>query len=189
MADLVEVIVGIVGRPHGVRGEVSVEPRTDEPERRFAPGCVLHAEGTTRRFTVAASRRHGGRLLVSFDEIRDRTAAESARGLALAIDVPPGEGPAAAEEYYDRQLIGLRVLTHDGTMAGRVSAVLHMVAQDLLVIEGVNGERLVPFVSQLVPQVDLAGGSLTLADVPGLLVDEESDVAAPDQGVESRSPQ
>ena len=70
MADTVEVVVGVIGRAHGVRGEVAVELRTDEPDRRFAPGQQLRAEDTSRFFTVLSSRNHAGGLLVRFDEVR-----------------------------------------------------------------------------------------------------------------------
>jgi len=177
----VEVIVGVVGRAHGIRGDVSVEPRTDEPERRFAPGSLVRAEGELGSpFTVAGSRWQSGRLLVRLAEVADRTAAEALRGTVLVADVAADERPEDDDEYYDRQLIGLRVLDHTGVEAGRVSEVVHTGAQDLLVVVTTAGEeRLVPFVSALVPHVDLAAGTCTLADVPGLLVDAEADEATP----------
>ena len=69
----IEVVVGVIGRPHGVRGEVTVEPRTDEPDRRFAPGQGLRAEGSSRLFTVASHAHHSGRLLVRFAGLADRS--------------------------------------------------------------------------------------------------------------------
>ena len=89
-----EAIVGVIGRAHGVRGEVAVEPRTDEPERRFAPGQVLREEGGTRLFTVQSVRDHSGRLLVRFAELLDRTDAEAVRGTLLVAEVEPDERPA-----------------------------------------------------------------------------------------------
>ena len=75
----VEVVVGVVGRAHGIRGDVAIAVRTDEPERRFVPGARLRVEGSTRVLTVESVRDHSGRLLVCFEELPDRTAAESAR--------------------------------------------------------------------------------------------------------------
>ena len=174
MADSVEVVVGVVGRAHGLRGEVAVELRTDEPDRRFAPGRQLRAEDSAQLFTVVAAREHSGRLLVTFDELTDRTSADAVRGARLVVDVASDERPAAAEEFYDRQLIGLRVRSGDAADAGRVTAVLHMPLQDVLEIDGANGRHLVPFVAALVPQVKLDEGWLRIADVPGLLDDRET---------------
>jgi 16S rRNA processing protein RimM len=174
MADTVEVVVGVVGRAHGLRGEVAVELRTDEPDRRFAPGLRLRAEDSVRLFTVVAAREHSGRLLVTFDELTDRTSADAVRGTRLVVDVASDERPAAAEEFYDRQLIGLGVRSGDGADAGRVTAVLHMPLQDVLEIDGANGRHLVPFVAALVPEVRLDEGWLRIAAVPGLLDDPET---------------
>lgn len=168
----VEVIVGRLGRAHGIRGEVAVEPRTDEPDRRFAAGAELREEGGPRVFTVVASRWHAERLLVRFAELVDRTAAEAARGIVLVTDAPADERPADDDEFYDRQLVGLSVLSADGTPAGTVRGVLHL-AQDLLEVQTDTGVRLVPFVEALVPEVDLAAGHVRLADVAGLLDDPD----------------
>ena len=178
-----EVAVGRIGRPHGIRGEVSVELWTDDPDRRFADGAQLRvrrpAGGPPPQqptLTVAATRWHQDRLLVRFDELPDRTAAEAARGLDLMVTVSPDERPADPEEFYDHQLIGLAVATTEGTAVGVVAEVMHSGAQDLLVVrrEG-RDDALVPFVSALVPEVDLDAGRLLVADRPGLLEPLEED--------------
>jgi 16S rRNA processing protein RimM len=169
----IEIVVGVIERPHGVRGEVAVELRTDEPERRFAPGQVLRDEGGNRRFTVRSVRDHSGRLLVRFAELVDRAGAEAVRGTLLVVAVGPDERPTEPGEFYDRQLIGLRATTPDGAEVGRVASVLHLPEQDLLEIETAAGPRLVPFVGVLVPDVDLEAGRLTVADVAGLLDDRD----------------
>ena len=166
-----ETIVGVIGRPHGVRGEVTVEVRTDEPERRFAPGQVLRDEGGTRPFTVQSVRDHSGRLLVRFAEVINRETAEAVRGTLLIAAVEPDERPLEPEEFYDRQLIGLRVRRPDGVVVGTVSSVLHLPTQEVLDVETAGGSRLVPFVTALVPEIDLEAGCLTVADVAGLLDD------------------
>ncbi|HYP44387.1 MAG TPA: ribosome maturation factor RimM [Propionibacteriaceae bacterium] len=173
MAELVEVVVGAVGRAHGLRGEVAIELRTDEPDRRFAQKKVLRAEGDGRLFTVTSARYHSGRLLVTFAELTDRTAAEVARGTRLVVEVPADELPGSDGEFYDRQLVGLRVLDAAGADVGAVSAVVHLPAQDALEVLTDGGPRLVPFVTALVPEVDLGAGHVQLADVPGLLKDAE----------------
>lgn len=174
-----EITVGVIVRAHGVRGEVVVDLRTDEPERRFAPGEVLHPDASDRdrgsgTFTVLRTREHQGRWLVTFAEIPDRNAAEAARGVRLVAQVPVDERPTGDDEFYDRQLIGLSVHA-EGTVepVGRVTAVLHLPAHDVLEIATADGDRLVPFVGELVPTVDLEAGLIVVAPVAGLLDDED----------------
>jgi 16S rRNA processing protein RimM len=181
-----EVVVGRIGRAHGVHGEVSVEPRTDEPRRRFADGAVLGTrtpQGTApqapdrpSRLTVLRTRWHQSRLLVTFAELSDRTAAETVRGLTLVTDVDTAETPDDPEEFYDHQLVGLAVVTTDGAPVGEVTEVLHSAGQDLLTVHTGDGrEVLVPFVAALVPVVDVPGGKLEVADRPGLLTPLDED--------------
>lgn len=172
----VEVVVARIGKPHGIRGEVTVDVRTDEPETRFADGTVLRAEaprgsdGVPANLTVSRSRWHQQRLLLTFDEIGDRTAAESLRGVTLHTTLAAGLRPEDPEEYYDHHLIGLQVIDPDGQTLGEVSAVVHGAAQDLLTVRTPDGrDALVPFVAALVPEVDLDGGTVTVADRPGLV--------------------
>ena len=178
-----EVVVGRIGKPHGIRGELFVEPRSDEPDRRFADGAVLQVHAPAGRkppgfdkLRVASTRWHQGRLLVRFGGIEDRDAAEAVRGLLLSTLVALDEVPEDPEEFYDHQLVGLTVVTTEGAPVGVVADVLHPGAQDLLVVgrEG-REEALVPFVSALVPEVDVAGGRLVVADRPGLLEPLEDD--------------
>lgn len=174
-----EVVVGRIGRPHGVKGEVSVELRSDEPERRFTVGAVLSTRSAVsqaapaerpRTLTVRARRWHHSRLLVTFAELADRDAAEAVRGLLLEVEVDPAESPEDPEEYYDHQLVGLRMVTTGGREVGEVVEVLHSPAQDLLSVRGDEGlEILVPFVARFVPEVDLPGGRILVEDVPGLV--------------------
>ncbi len=182
-----EVVVGRIGKPHGIKGELSVELRTDEPERRFAVGAVLRtqtpqgetAPGADRlgTLTVRATRWHQYRLLVSFEEVSDRNLAEAVRGLLLAVEVDPGESPEDPEEFYDHQLVGLRVLTTTGGEVGELVEVVHGPAQDLLSIRAEDGrEILVPFVARFVPEVDLDGARILVEDVPGLLAPAVDDV-------------
>ena len=172
-----EVVVARIGRPHGVRGEVSVELRTDEPERRFAVGAVLDVRFPTggpagaapSRLTLTASRSHQDRLLLTFEEVGDRTGAEALRGALLVTEVS-GQVPEDPEEFYDHQLVGLGVVTQEGAEAGTVAEVVHTGAQDLLVVRRAGRQdALVPFVAALVPEVDLTAGHVIVADRPGLL--------------------
>jgi 16S rRNA processing protein RimM len=173
--DTVDVVVGRIGKPHGIRGEVTVEVRTDEPDRRFIVGTSLRAERPSgsaapwSELTVLATRWHQTTLLVRFEELPDRTTAEAARGLLLHADVPVDESPEDPEEFYDHQLVGLAAEDVDGRALGEVTSVLHG-AQDLLQIRTPDGrDALVPFVAALVPEVDLPGGRVVVADRPGLV--------------------
>ncbi len=181
--DTVEVVVGRVGKPHGLRGELTVEVRSDEPDRRFAPGTRLAARppaGSANRLTsleVVATRWHQTTLLVRFAEVADRNAAEAARGTLLVAQVPVAETPEDPEEFYDHQLVGLRVDDLAGEHLGEVTGVVHG-AQDLLQVRSVDGrDTLVPFVAALVPEVDVPGGRLVVADRPGLVAPFEDDSA------------
>jgi 16S rRNA processing protein RimM len=164
------VVVGRIGRPHGVRGEVTVEVRTDDPDLRFAPGTVLRTEPADRGpITIAGRRWHREVLLLSIDGVESREAAEELRDTEL--HVPVAELPALEdpEDYYDHQLVGLTARLPDGTDLGTVSAVRHEGA-DLLVVRRVEGgDLLVPFVTAIVPTVDVAGGFLVVDPPEGLL--------------------
>lgn len=186
-----QLVVGRITRPHGVRGEVSVEVRTDEPERRFAVGSVLATDpAEAGPLTVASARWHTGRLLVGFTGITDRNQAEGLRGIWLTLDSAQAGSSDDPDEFHDHELIGLAVVTVSGDPVGRVTDVQHH-GQDLLVIEpvkpatpasarsggrGVPGGRppgpapvLVPFVTAIVPEVDVAAGRLVIDPPPGLL--------------------
>lgn len=184
----IEVVVGRIGKPHGIRGEVTLDVRTDEPERRFAPGTTLRAEapaGADRRpasLTVARARWHQSTLLVTFEELPDRNAAEAARGTVLHATIAHDETPEDPEEFYDHQLVGLDVVDTDGSPLGTVKALVHGSAQDLLTVRTADGrDALVPFVSALVPEVDLAAGRIVVADRPGLVspFPDDADEARP----------
>ena len=173
MSQTLRVVVGRIGRAHGIRGELSIDPRTDEPQRRFAAGSSVVCAGRT--YTIASSRPHQTKWLLKFDEVPDRTAAEALQGKMLEADVDPTEIPD--DGYYDHQLIGLRVVTDDGVESGEVTGVLHLPAHDLLTISTSGGEVMVPFVEELIPEVDLAASTLTVRDRPGLLRPDEAEEA------------
>ncbi|GIG86542.1 ribosome maturation factor RimM [Plantactinospora endophytica] len=186
------LIVGRIGRPHGVRGEVTVEVRTDDPEARFAAGTVLRTDpaaspGTgaavpppvtgagelfrvPEQLTVEAARWHQNRLLLAFDGIYDRDVAEALRGTLLWVDsaeVPPPDDP---DEFNDHQLVGLAVVTPTGESLGEVARIDHAPASDLLVLRRPDGRTgLIPFVKAIVPEVDLAAGRVVVDAPPGLL--------------------
>ncbi|WP_433630841.1 ribosome maturation factor RimM [Nocardia sp. CA-120079] len=173
-----ELVVGRVAKSHGVRGELVVEVRTDDPDARFAPGVRLRGRAArsedVREFTVESAREHSGRLLVQLVGISDRTAADALRGTLFIVDsaeLPPSEDP---DEFYDHELEGLTVQLTDGTVVGKVAEVLHSAAGELLSVRAADDGRqiLIPFVTAIVPTVSLAD-QLVVIDPPEGLLDPE----------------
>ena len=166
------VVVGRIGRPHGVRGAVSIEVRTDEPDRRFAVGSRLLSD-SGRELVVASSTWHSGRLLLTFEGYDDRNAVEQLRNQVLSMDRPDDEMPEDSEEFYDSALVGCQVVDGDGTVIGTVTEVSHLPAQDMLILRTTDDrEVLVPFIEEFVPSVDVADKRIVITPPDGLL-DEE----------------
>jgi 16S rRNA processing protein RimM len=163
--------VGRIGKPQGIRGEVTVEVRTDAPEVRFAVGAVLLTDPAERGpLTVEAARDQNGRLIVTFAGVPDRNAAETLRNTMLLVDAADVEPSDDPDEFHDTQLMGLRAELVDGSALGQVTDVLHLPHGDVLVVRREEGaEVLVPFVRGIVPDVDVAGGRLVVDPPPGLL--------------------
>jgi 16S rRNA processing protein RimM len=179
MARLTELVVARVGRPQGLRGEVSIEVRTDDPQGRFVVGAVLRTDPLSAGpLTLSSVRDQSGRTIVGFESVPDRTAAETLRGVLLVVDVDLDavpEGAAGDDEWYDEQLVGLSAAHVDGQELGVVVRVDHGPAQDLLVVRPPTGEEvLVPFVTALVPVVDVAGRRVVI-DPPGGLFERLED--------------
>jgi 16S rRNA processing protein RimM len=166
-----QVVVGRIGRAHGLGGDLTVEVRTDEPERRLAAGARLMTDPQQRGpLTVAAHRVHSGRLLLHFAGVDDRSSAEALRGTLLLVEVDPGERPEDDDEWYDFQLVGLAAVRPDGAALGELTEVLHLPAQDLLALRTPEGrEVLVPFVAAIVLEVDIDGGRVVIDPPPGLI--------------------
>jgi 16S rRNA processing protein RimM len=172
-----QLVVGRITRPHGIRGEVAVEVRTDDPQLRLAVGAVLATDpASAGPLTVAATRWHTGHLLVTFDGVPDRDRADELRGTLLVVDSAELEDLEDPDEFRDHQLIGLTVIGPGGELVGEVTDVLHY-GQDLLVIAGsgnrAGAEILVPFVAAMVPEIDLQSGRLVI-DPPAGLLDPEA---------------
>jgi 16S rRNA processing protein RimM len=169
------LIVGQILRPHGIRGEVIVDVRTDEPEQRFAAGSVFETDpAEVGPLLVELARPHPaagrGKLIVAFDGVADRNVAETLRGTLLTVDsadLPAIEDP---DEFHDHELIGLAAVTPDGEQLGEITRVEHAPASDLLVLVRPDGRTaLVPFVTAMVPEVLLAEGRVVMTLPPGLL--------------------
>lgn len=171
-----ELVVARIGRPQGLRGEVSIEVRTDDPGRRFVVGVELRTDPSTAGpLRLASVRDQSGRTILGFDGIADRTQAEGLRGVLLVVDTDDdidGESRGDADDWYDHELVGLAAVDVSGAGLGEVVRVEHLPAQDLLVVRTPDrDEVLVPFVSALVPTVDVAGGRVVI-DPPGGLFDD-----------------
>ena len=179
MGRSVQLVAGRVARVHGLRGDVLVEVRTDDPDERFAVGAVLRTEPTERGpLTVAAKRWHSGRLLLRFAEAPDRSAAELLPGVRLVVDVASS---GHENEYYDHELEELTAVDVNGGEIGTVAEVLHNTGQEVLVIRCAGrADVLVPFVAAIVTQVDLVAGRLVIDAPAGLL----NDGTAPDAAAE-----
>lgn len=171
-----ERVVGRVVKAHGLRGELVVEPRTDNVAERFAPGVVLDVRARARApehpptVTVAAARGHADRLLVTVQEVADRDGADALRSALLTAPVLEA-APDDPDEFHDHQLEGLAAVLTDGTVLGSVVDVLHGGGggELLVVARDGGGELLVPFVAAIVPEVDVAGGRVVLDPPEGLL--------------------
>ncbi|MEU3262842.1 ribosome maturation factor RimM [Streptomyces bacillaris] len=175
-----QLVVARIGRAHGIKGEVTVEVRTDEPELRLGPGAVLATEpAATGPLTVASGRVHSGRLLLRFEGVHDRTGAEALRNTLLIAEVDPAELPEDEDEFYDHQLIDLDVVLADGTEIGRITEISHLPSQDLFIVERPDGsEVMVPFVEEIVTEIDLEEQRAVITPPPGLIDESEAVVAS-----------
>lgn len=170
-----ELVVGRLGRPHGLAGGVTVEIRTDDPESRFAAGSVFRTDpAATGPLTLTSARRIGGNTVLTFTDFVDRNAAETLRGTLLIVDTEALPVLDDEEEFYDHQLIGLGVKLVDApdSELGKIVDMMHLPSNDVLVVQTDTGvELLVPFVKAIVPIVDLASGFVVVDPPEGLLDD------------------
>ncbi|MFI6856244.1 ribosome maturation factor RimM [Streptomyces sp. NPDC050416] len=174
-----QLVVARIGRAHGIKGEVTVEVRTDEPELRLAPGAVLATDpAAAGPLTIETGRVHSGRLLLRFEGVGDRTGAEALRNTLLIAEIDPEELPEGEDEYYDHHLIDLDVVTADGTEVGRITEISHLPTQDLFIVERPDGsEVMIPFVEEIVAEIDLEEQKAVITPPPGL-IDDRAEIAS-----------
>jgi len=165
------VTVARIGRAHGLKGDVTLDVRTDIPHERFVVGARFDTiPATAGPLTLARVRTQGSSWVVGFEELRDRTAAEGARGVELVIEANPEEEDDA---WYVHDLVGLRAERPDGSLIGTVTQVLAMPAHDVLEVLQEDGHRaLIPFVEPFVPEVDIDNSRVVLTPPYGLLSGE-----------------
>ena len=155
------LLVGRIGRAHGILGEATIEVRTDEPDRRFAIGAIVQTD-THGELTITSGRVHNGVLLLGFNGISDRNGIEKLRNTLLYADVDINEENEHEDEYHVMQLIGCQAVLESGEVFGEVTDVVNLPGQDLLAVSTKQGEQLIPFVHQLVPTVDVANKKIVV---------------------------
>lgn len=165
--------VGLLKKPHGVKGDVLVYPLTDQPERVFQPGrniLVLDQEGapTGRVLEVVKSRPHGRAWLLHFRGMEDRGALESLSDIYLGIHV--GEArPLQEGEFFLHELIGLDVQTAEKQPVGKVAEIYEAPQGLLLSVRDGGKEHLIPFKAGIVRRVDRGERMVTVTPPEGLL--------------------
>jgi len=164
-----KVVVARIGKAHGLRGEVTVQVLTGAPDERFVPGATFATDpAASGPLVLRSARDNNGILLLGFEHTDDRSGAEALRGTKLLAN--PLEDHGDEDTWYERDLVGLKAVTVGGDEVGEVTALESRPAQDLLVLRLTNGrEARVPFVTAIVPDVDIEGGRVVLDPPPGLL--------------------
>lgn len=175
-----ELIVAVVSRAHGLRGEVGLDLRTDAPDERLAVGSVLTTQPPSAGpLTVVGTRIQQGRWYVQFAEVSDRTAAEALRGTTIVAEADESDDEDA---WYPHELAGLRAEHVDGRLLGQIVGLEHLPAHDMLVLREPDGARtLVPFVRAIVPVVDVPGGRVVLDPPGGLLASDAANLVVSDE--------
>ena len=155
------LLVGRIGRAHGIAGEATIEVRSDQPEKRFALGAQLHSD-EHGLLTITSGRVHNGILLLGFTGFTDRNQIEKLRNTLLYAEVDIDEAGEDTNDYHVLQLIGCSAYLESGELFGEVTDVINLPGQDLLAIKTPTHESLVPFVHQLVPIVDVKAKRLVV---------------------------
>ena len=169
------LVVGEIRKAHGIKGECFVSLQTDDVEGVFAGGRSLllgdpdgRPQAPEVTLTLQAAREFKGGLIVRFEDVVDRNAAEILRGRTLLIRQQEAR-PLGAGEYFLHDLVGLEVRTASGEVIGRVVEVYEGGQGYTLGVEGGERELLIPFSSHFVKEVDPAAGRIVIESVPGLL--------------------
>jgi len=164
------VVVGRITRPHGVRGELTVMVLSEVPGRFDAGATVFLESG--RALTIATSRPHKDRVLVTFSEVTDRESAEALRGAVLVV--PESTSPPLPEgSWWDHQLVGCAVSTESGIELGELRQVIHTAANDVWSAVAASGvETLIPVLRDVLVSVDTDARRIVVREIPGLTVPE-----------------
>ena len=148
------LLVGRIGRAHGILGEATIEVRSDDPDSRFAVGERLQSD-EHGILTITTGRVHNGILLLGFVGYNDRNQIEKLRNTLLYAEIDINEERDNGDDYHVMQLIGCSAFLESGELFGEITDVINLPGQDLLSIKTPTHEALIPFVRQLVPIVDI----------------------------------
>ncbi|RPI96489.1 MAG: 16S rRNA processing protein RimM [Chloroflexi bacterium] len=169
------LLLGRVLRPHGIRGEIRIEVLTDYPER-IVPGMTGYIDRDPKNarseveYTIESARTHQQYLILRLEDIPDRDAADMLREQFVMVAFDDAV-PLDEDEFYLFQAIGLAVYTDAGEHLGDVADVLETGANDVYVVQGPRGEILLPAVDEVILDVDLDAGRMTVRLMAGLLGD------------------
>ena len=161
-----QLVVGRIGRAHGVLGEATIEVQTDDPDIRFQIGNKLTlVDG--RQLTIRSSRWNNQILLLAFEAITDRNQIEELRDQLISSDVDLGS--LAPGEYHFQQLIGCEVFQQNGELIGAVDEIVKLPGQDLLSVSRAGGQVLIPMVKQIIIEIDVLAKKIVVNPPEGLL--------------------
>ena len=161
-----QLVVGRIGRAHGVLGEATIEVRTDDADLRFAVGNEVTLENS-KKLIIKSSRWHNQGLLLSFEGITDRNQIEELRDQLISAEVDTSA--MAPGEYHYQQLIGSQVFLQSGDQVGVVGEIVKLPGQDLLSIDKGGNQVLVPMVKQIIISIDVAAKKIVINPPEGLL--------------------
>jgi 16S rRNA processing protein RimM len=161
-----QLVVGRIGRAHGVLGEATIEVRTDDADLRFAVGNKLTLD-TGKELTIKSSRWHNQVLLLAFEGINDRNQIEDLRDHLVLAEVDTNN--MAEGEYHYQQLIGSQVLLQSGDLIGVVEEIVKLPGQDLLSVNNGGKEVLIPMVKQIIVSIDVQTKTIVVNPPEGLL--------------------
>jgi 16S rRNA processing protein RimM len=155
------LLVGRIGRAHGIHGEATIEVRTDEPDKRFAIGAKVLTDARGE-LTISSNRNHNGILLLGFESVIDRKGIDELRDTLMYSEIDIDAPGVDDDDFHVLQLIGCTAFLESGEKFGDVSDVINLPGQDLLAIATASGEVFIPFVHQLVPVVDVKNRRMTV---------------------------
>jgi 16S rRNA processing protein RimM len=161
-----QLVVGRIGRAHGVLGEATIEVQTDDPDIRFQVGNKLTLDDG-RQLTIRSSRWHNQILLLAFDGVDDRNQIEELRDQLISSEVDLGS--LAPGEYHFQQLIGCEVFQQNGELIGTVDEIVKLPGQDLLSVSRAGGQVLIPMVKQIIIEIDVLAKKIVVNPPEGLL--------------------
>jgi 16S rRNA processing protein RimM len=161
-----QLVVGRIGRAHGVLGEATIEVRTDDPDIRFQIGNKLTLDDG-KQLTIRSSRWHNQILLLAFDGVTDRNQIEELRDQLISSDVDLDS--LAPGEYHFQQLIGCEVFQQNGDLIGAVDEIVKLPGQDLLSVNRAGAQVLIPMVKQIIIEIDVSAKKIVVNPPEGLL--------------------